>query len=51
LPHGFLVYVKEGTANANTVYKHTTVAAITLNTTALTFAGFGAAPTGAPAAT
>jgi hypothetical protein len=47
LPHGFLVYVKEGTANANTVYKHTTVAAITLGTTALTFAGFGAAPTGA----
>jgi hypothetical protein len=46
-PHGFLIYVKEGTANANMVYKHTTVAAITLNTTALTFAGFGVAPTGA----
>ncbi len=39
---GALIYVKAGTANANTVWKHTTSAAITLDTTALTFAQLGA---------
>jgi hypothetical protein len=38
---GFLVYVEEGTANAATVWAHTTTAAITLGTTALTFAQVG----------
>jgi hypothetical protein len=50
LPQGFLVFVKEGSTNANTVWQHTTAAAITLGTTALTFAqlsGSGGAPSGA----
>lgn len=34
----FLVYVKEGTTNAGRLYAHTTTGAITLGTTALTFA-------------
>jgi hypothetical protein len=37
----WLVSVKEGTANADTVWQHTTDAAVTLGTTALTFAKLG----------
>jgi hypothetical protein len=48
LPQGFLVYVTAGTSNANTLWQHTTTAAITLNTTALTFAQLGAASGGSP---
>lgn len=38
---GFSVFVTAGTANANTTWVHTTSAAITVNTTALTFAQLG----------
>lgn len=38
---GFDVYVREGTLNAGTNWFHTTTAAITLNTTSLTFAKGG----------
>jgi hypothetical protein len=48
LPQGFLVYVTAGTSNANTLWQHTTTSAITLNTTALTFAQLGAASGGSP---
>jgi hypothetical protein len=48
LPQGFLVYVTAGTTNANTLWQHTTTTAITLNTTALTFAQLGAASGGSP---
>lgn len=41
-PWGFFVQVKSGTVNANTLWMHTTTAAITLGTTALTFAQIGA---------
>jgi hypothetical protein len=41
---GFLVYVEEGT-QAGTVWAHTTTAAITLGTTALTFAQVGSSGT------
>jgi hypothetical protein len=40
-PKGFAVVVREGTANGGSVWLHTTTAAITLGTTALTFAEVG----------
>lgn len=43
LVHGFLTFVREGTSNAATLWLFTQTAAITLNTTALTFIQVGAA--------
>lgn len=43
---GAIVYVKAGTANGGKAYKNTNTAAVTLGTTALTFAEFGAGGSG-----
>jgi hypothetical protein len=49
--YGFLVYVREGTANATSYWKFDTTTAITIGTTSLTFTAIGAGALSDPTTT